>query len=35
MKVCIPDDVGRHVNDKLRDYPHVERSPTTMTCRAF
>ncbi|MBP7242265.1 Lrp/AsnC ligand binding domain-containing protein [Amaricoccus sp.] len=37
MKVYIPDDedVGRFVNERLRDIPHVERSLTTMTFRAF
>ena len=37
MKVYIPDgeDVGRYVNDRLRDIAFVERSLTTMTFKAF
>ncbi len=37
LKVYIPEgsDVGRYVNEKLRDIAHVERSLTTMTFKAF
>jgi DNA-binding Lrp family transcriptional regulator len=37
LKVYVPsgEDVGRFVNDKLVDLPHVERSLTTMTFKAF
>lgn len=37
MKVYVPEceDVGRYVNDRLRDIPNVERSLTTMTFKAF
>ncbi len=36
-KVYIPDDqdVGRFLSDKLFDIPHISRSLTTMTFRAF
>lgn len=37
LKIYVPDgeDIGRFVNEKLLDIPHVERSLTTMTYRAF
>lgn len=37
MKVYVPEgeDVGRWVNERIADLPHVERSLTTMTFRAF
>ena len=37
MKVYIPEgaDVGHFVNEKLRDIPHLERSLTTLTFKAF
>lgn len=37
LKVYVPEgeDVGRFVNEKLLDLPHVERSLTTMTFKAF
>ena len=36
-KVYIPDDqdVGRFLSDKLFDIPHLSRTLTTMTFRAF
>ncbi len=37
MKVYIPDgeDVGRYINDKILDIPHIARSLTTLTFKAF
>lgn len=37
MKVYIPDDqdIGRYINDKILDIPHIDRSLTTLTFRAF
>ena len=37
LKAYVPEgtDVGRYVNDKIRDIPAVERSLTTMTFNAF
>lgn len=37
LKVYVPEgaDVGRYVNDRIRDIPSVERSLTTMTFKAF
>ena len=37
MKVYIPDgeDVGRYVNEKILDIPHIDRSLTTLTFKAF
>ena len=37
MKVYIPDgeDVGRYINDKILDIPHISRSLTTLTFKAF
>lgn len=37
MKVYIPEgvDVGRYINEKILDIPHIERSLTTMTFKAF
>ena len=29
------DDVGKFVNDNLLDIPNIERSLTTLTCKAF
>ncbi len=37
MKVYIPEgtDVGHFINEKLHDIPHVDRSLTTLTFKAF
>ncbi len=37
LKAYVPEgeDVGRYVNERLRDVPHLERSLTTMTFKAF
>lgn len=37
LKVYIPEgtDIGRYINDKILDIPHVARSLTTLTFRAF
>ncbi len=37
MKVYVPEgeDVGHFVNSRLRDIPHIDRSLTTLTFRAF
>ncbi|WP_424926480.1 Lrp/AsnC family transcriptional regulator [Amaricoccus tamworthensis] len=37
MKVYIPDgeDVGRYINGKIVNIPHIDRSLTTLTFRAF
>lgn len=37
LKVYIPEgeDVGRFVNQNLRDIPHIDRSLTTLTFKAF
>jgi DNA-binding Lrp family transcriptional regulator len=37
MKVYIPDgtDVGHFINGKLSDIPHLDRSLTTLTFKAF
>ena len=37
MKVYIPEDtdVGHFINEKLRDIPHLDRSLTTLTFKAF
>jgi DNA-binding Lrp family transcriptional regulator len=37
MKVYIPEgvDVGRYINERILDIPHIERSLTTMTFKAF
>lgn len=37
MKVYIPDgeDIGRYINDKILDIPHIARSLTTLTFKAF
>lgn len=37
LKAYVPEgaDVGRYVNDKIRDIPAVERSLTTITFKAF
>ena len=37
MKVYIPDDadIGHYVNAKILDIPHIDRSLTTLTFKAF
>ena len=37
MKVYIPEgeDIGRYINDKILDIPHLDRSLTTLTFKAF
>ena len=37
MKVYIPDgeDIGRYINDRILDIPHIARSLTTLTFKAF
>ena len=37
MKVYIPEgqDIGDFVNERIRDIPHVDRSLTTLTFKAF
>ena len=37
LKVYIPEgtDVGHFINEKLRDIPHLDRSLTTLTFKAF
>ena len=37
MKVYIPEgeDIGRYINERILDIPHVHRSLTTLTFRAF
>jgi DNA-binding Lrp family transcriptional regulator len=37
MKVYIPEeaDIGHFINEKLRDIPHLDRSLTTLTFKAF
>ncbi|HMQ93487.1 MAG TPA: Lrp/AsnC ligand binding domain-containing protein [Amaricoccus sp.] len=37
MKVYIPEgqDIGHFVNERIRDIPHVDRSLTTLTFKAF
>ncbi|ETX30991.1 Lrp/AsnC ligand binding domain-containing protein [Roseivivax isoporae] len=37
MKIYIPDgeDVGKYINERLLDIPHIERSLTTLTFKAF
>jgi DNA-binding Lrp family transcriptional regulator len=37
MKVYIPDgeDIGRYINGKILDIPHIDRSLTTLTFKAF
>lgn len=37
MKVYIPDaeDIGRYINDRILDIPHIDRSLTTLTFKAF
>lgn len=37
LKVYIPEgeDVGRYVNEKIRDIPDIDRSLTTLTFKAF
>ena len=37
MKLYIPksEDVGHFINEKLLDIPHIERSLTTLTFKAF
>jgi DNA-binding Lrp family transcriptional regulator len=37
MKVYIPEneDIGRYINERILDIPHVERSLTTLTFKAF
>ena len=37
MKVYIPDgtDIGHYINEKILDIPHIDRSLTTLTFKAF
>ena len=37
LKVYIPEgtDIGHYVNEKILDIPHIDRSLTTLTFRAF
>jgi DNA-binding Lrp family transcriptional regulator len=37
LKVYIPEeeDIGRYINEKLLDIPHIDRSLTTLTFKAF
>ena len=37
MKVYIPEDtdIGRYINEKILDIPHIDRSLTTLTFKAF
>jgi DNA-binding Lrp family transcriptional regulator len=37
LKVYIPDgaDIGHYVNEKILDIPHIDRSLTTLTFKAF
>ena len=37
MKVYIPEgeDIGRYINDKILAIPHIDRSLTTLTFKAF
>jgi DNA-binding Lrp family transcriptional regulator len=37
MKVYIPEDedIGRFINGKILDIPHIDRSLTTLTFKAF
>ncbi len=37
MKVYIPEDVdiGRYINERILDIPHIDRSLTTLTFKAF
>lgn len=37
MKVYIPDeeDVGRYINEHILEIPHIDRSLTTLTFKAF
>ncbi|MFO1105243.1 MAG: Lrp/AsnC ligand binding domain-containing protein [Amaricoccus sp.] len=37
LKVYIPEgtDVGRYINDRILDIPHIVRSLTTLTFKAF
>ncbi|MCB1351287.1 MAG: Lrp/AsnC ligand binding domain-containing protein [Rhodobacteraceae bacterium] len=37
LKVYIPEeeDIGRYINAKILDIPHIDRSLTTLTFKAF
>ena len=37
LKVYIPDgeDIGHYINSRLLDIPHIDRSLTTLTFKAF
>lgn len=37
MKVYIPEgeDIGRYINERILDIPHISRSLTTLTFKAF
>jgi DNA-binding Lrp family transcriptional regulator len=37
MKVYIPEeeDIGRYINERILDIPHIDRSLTTLTFKAF
>jgi DNA-binding Lrp family transcriptional regulator len=37
MKLYIPEgqDIGKFINDNLLDIPHIERTETTLTFKAF
>ena len=37
LKVYIPDgaDIGHYINEKILDIPHIDRSLTTLTFKAF
>jgi DNA-binding Lrp family transcriptional regulator len=37
IKLYIPEgaDIGKYINDNLLDIPHIERTLTTLTFRAF
>ena len=37
MKVYIPEDadIGRYINERILEIPHIDRSLTTLTFKAF
>lgn len=37
LKVYIPEgkDIGRYINERILDIPHIDRSLTTLTFKAF
>lgn len=37
LKIYVPtgEDIGRYINDHITDIPHIQRSLTTLTFKAF